>query len=111
MKSNTITIDDVKYVRADFIKQAPQPTGDIKIVILQRGWNMVGHFKQEGSKCTLEKASVIRVWGTKDGLGELALKGPLLTTKLDPCPLTVEFNELTIVATLLCVEDAWKTKL
>jgi len=107
----TMMIDSVKYVREDSVRQVLQPTGDIKIVILPRGWNMVGHFSQEGSKCKLEKASVIRRWGTTQGLGELALKGPLADTILDPCPLPVEFHELTVIATMGCVEGVWTSRL
>jgi hypothetical protein len=109
-KPETITIDDTKYVRADSIKQAI-PTGNIKIVILPRGWNMIGYLSKEGTACKLEKAAVIRRWGTTKGLGELAEKGPLTNTILDKCPLPVEFNELNVIATLCCSEDVWKTQL
>jgi len=109
-KPETITIDDTKYVRADSV-QTYQPTGNIKIVILPRGWNMIGYFSKEGTACKLEKAAVIRRWGTTKGLGELAEKGPLANTILDKCPLPVEFNELNVIATLCCSEDVWKTQL
>jgi hypothetical protein len=99
----TLKIDNVEYVRADSVKPA---TGDIKIVILPRGWNMIGRFSQDGSKCKLENASVIRRWGTTKGLGELAEKGKLKDTILDPCG-TVEFHELTVIATIQCREDVW----
>jgi hypothetical protein len=69
---------------------------------------MVGEFKQDGHQCTLENASVIRLWGTTKGLGEL-LNGPLSGTKLDPCG-HVEFHELTMVANLKCVADKWSLK-
>jgi hypothetical protein len=100
----TLKIDNVEYVRADSVK--PAPTGNIKIVILPRGWNMIGYFSQDGSKCKLENASVIRRWGTTKGLGELAEKGKLKDTILDPCG-TVEFHELTVIATIICREDVW----
>lgn len=109
-KPQTITIDEVRYIRADSIKDQPKPTGEIRILILQRGWNMIGYFKQEGSKCTLENASVIRIWGTTKGLGELAAKGPLSNTKLDPCG-TVNIHELTIIASINCEDSIWKSKL
>jgi len=109
-KPETITIDEVKYVKADSIKQT-EPKGNIKIVILPRGWNMIGYFSKEGTACKLEKAAVIRRWGTTAGLGELALKGPLSNTILDKCPLPVEFHELNVIATLCCSEDVWKTQL
>jgi hypothetical protein len=103
----TLMVNDVKYVREDAIIET---SGAIRIVILQRGWVMVGRFSQSGSECTLDNASVIRVWGTTRGLGELAINGPLSGTKLDPCP-TVKFHELTVIATINCVEEKWKSKL
>ncbi len=103
----TLMVNDVKYVREDTIRAA---TGTIRIVILQRGWVMVGRFSQNGSECTLENASVVRIWGTTKGLGELAINGPLSGTKLDPCP-TVKFHELTVIATINCVEEKWQSKL
>lgn len=106
----TIKIDDVEYVRKDSVKVNPETTADIRIVILQRGWVMVGYFLQDGEKCWLNNASVIRVWGTSKGLGELAENGPLPNTKLDACG-TVRFHELTIVATLDCVRSKWEAKL
>jgi len=96
----TITVDGVDY--------APITNdGETKIVILQRGWVMVGKFERKGSDCKLYNASVIRNWGTKSGLGELAGKGPLAETKLDPCNGLVEFDYLTVVATISCNEKKW----
>ncbi len=80
-----------------------------KIVILQRGWVFVGDLAKHGSECTLTNAAVVRRWGTKQGLGEVALKGPLENTVLDPCP-DVTFHELTVIAMINCKEEAWQTK-
>jgi len=107
MKPETMMIDDVKYVREGSIKTI-QPTGNIKIVILPRGWNIIGYFSKEGTQCKLENASVIRRWGTTKGLGELAEKGKLKDTILDPCG-TVEFHELTVIAAINCKESVWKS--
>ena len=101
----TIIIDGVEY-----IKKVPPITGDIKIVILQRGWIKVGRFYQDGVNCRLENCATIRSWGTTKGLGEIAFGGPTSKTVLDPEP-TCRFHELTIIATLDCVEDKWATKL
>lgn len=76
------------------------------ICILQRGWIFVGDFSQDGPNCKLTNASCIRIWGTTKGIGELAIKGPLKDTELDPVPF-VEFHELTIVAKIKC-SDKWK---
>lgn len=84
---------------------------DIRIVILQRGWVMVGKFSRKDSQCFLDGGSVIRRWGTSKGLGELASSGPLKDTVLDPANGQVEFNELTVIATLKCAEDKWTAHL
>jgi hypothetical protein len=82
----------------------------IKIVILQRGWVMIGRFSQTGAQCVIDDANVIRRWGTSKGLGELASKGPLTNTVLDPTP-QVKFHELTVVQVIDCEDDKWNDKL
>ena len=95
-----LVINGVEY-------QQVNKSGEVRIVILQRGWVMVGRMSQDGSICKLLKASVIRNWGTTKGLGEIAASGPTKDTKLDPTNGLVEFHELTVVATITCSEDAW----
>lgn len=85
-------------------------SGDVRIVILQRGWIYVGKYFQDGDECWLEDAACIRSWGTSKGLGEIAENGPTSNTKLDPNP-TVRFHRLTIVATIDCNQSKWKEKL
>lgn len=82
--------------------------GDCRIVILQRGWVMVGKFERDGSECKLHNAKVIRKWGTTKGLGEIAKDGPTGGTTLDPCNGLVEFDYLTVIATISCDEEKWK---
>ena len=79
---------------------------DIRIVILQRGWVMVGEFSRDGSQCFMRHASVVRRWGTSRGLGEIADGGPTKQTTLDGVP-EVQFHELTVIATIRCAEDKW----
>jgi hypothetical protein len=99
-----VIIDDTEY--------APlTTTGDVKIVILQRGWVMVGRFERKGSDCKLHNASVIRIWGTKKGLGEIAEHGPTKDTILDSCNGLVEFDYLTVIATISCNEKSWEKEL
>ena len=76
------------------------------IVILQRGWVVVGDLTQSGPTVTLENAMVIRSWGTTKGVGQLALEGPQELTKLDPCG-TVKTHELAIIATMKCEDSKW----
>ena len=91
-----IKLDDDEYIRADCVDIKPSKK---RIVILQRGWCVVGDFSQEGVNCTLTNSSVIRRWGTTNGIGELALNGPTSDTKLDPCG-TCRFHELNIINTI-----------
>ena len=79
---------------------------DIRIVILQRGWVVVGRYQQKGDEVSLQGAKVVRRWGTTQGLGELAASGPLPNTKLDPAPV-VRFHPLTVIATIDCDPAKW----
>lgn len=89
-----------------------QPNGPTKIVVLQRGWVMVGKLERNGSDCKLHNASVIRAWGTTKGLGEIALNGPIKDkTVLDKCGGVVEFDYLTVVASLSVEESKWASVL
>lgn len=107
MKPEVIKIDEVEYVRKDSM---PKTTGEIRIVVLQRGWVVVGRFTSKNQECILTNASVIRVWGTTKGLGEIAINGPTSKTVLDKTP-DIRFHELTVVMTIDCVESVWNTKL
>ena len=99
---DSVIIDGVTY-------HPETKISDIKIVILQRGWVMIGRWSRVGDMCSLDNAHVIRQWGTKKGLGEL-VDGPSSSTILDPSG-HVEFHILTVVATLDAKEDAWAPRL
>ena len=105
----TIEVNGEKYVSEADYKSAKKgisaPTKK-QIVILQRGWVVVGDFAEVKGECVLANASVIRVWGTTKGLGELAENGPMTNTKIDPCP-TVRFHPLTIIARMDVNEAKW----
>jgi hypothetical protein len=53
------------------------------IVVLDRGFIYVGNVRHDGDWCVIENARNVRVWGTTQGLGQLALEGPQPNTKLD----------------------------
>ena len=108
-KPESLIVDDVKYVHEDSLPQNKNLSKDIRIVILQRGWVMVGRFSKDGQDCKLETASVIRKWGTEKGLGEI-ISGPMPSTVLDPCGVS-RFHELAIVATLDCEVGKWEKHL
>ena len=81
-----------------------------RIVILQRGWIIVGNVTKRGAMFTVTEARVIRNWGTTNGIGEIALNGPTASTKLDKCG-TVTFHEHNEVAQIECQGDKWKAVL
>lgn len=82
----------------------------IKIVVLQRGWVVIGRYEQDGEYGVLTDAYVIRKWGTSAGLGQLALQGKQADTILDKTG-TVRFHGLTTVAVIDANEKVWKNEL
>ena len=80
-----------------------------KIVVLQRGWVVVGKFLKEKEYGILENAAVIRRWGTTKGLPEL-VNGPLPETILDKSQTPIRFHELTSIMILDC-GDKWSSVL
>lgn len=101
-----LSVNGVDYVPKSS-QPRQEPNGPTKIVILQRGWIMIGRLERNGSDCKLHNASVIRNWGTSKGLGELAQGGPTSKTLLDKCHGVVEFDYLTVVASLSVEESKW----
>jgi len=69
-----IRINGVDYIPKDSVVEK-EINSDIKIVVLQRGWIVVGRFERKDTQCKLHNASVIRSWGTTWGLGEIAEGG------------------------------------
>ena len=104
VQNGTVTIDGTEYVPKG---SAPSFDADTKIVILQRGWVMVGRLTRDGDQCKLHNAAVVRIWGTTNGLPEIANNGPTAKTQLDKCDGVVEFHALTVIATLSCNEAKW----
>lgn len=100
MTQKEIKIDGVIYVPKDSFQ------GDIKIVILQRGWVYIGKFERTGNDCKLFNSSCIRIWGTTKGLQEL-VNGATSTTVLDKCDGVVEFDWLTVVHTISVNAEKW----
>lgn len=114
MNLDELTLGDVKKLQCLLGKQSDDECCEkdhgIQIVILQRGWVMIGRKTQIGSNCKLSDARVIRRWGTSEGLGELAIKGPLSETKLEVTP-EVTYHALTEIASIKCEESKWQKHL
>ena len=100
---NTIEVNGVSYTKTDSIELKPTKK---QILVLQRGWVIVGDVSQESSMVSVSNCSVVRVWGTSNGLGELAENGPLSETVLDPCPST-QIHELSVVLRMNLNESKW----
>ena len=107
----TITVDGIKYVsEADYkAKKGTVVQSKKQIVILQRGWVVVGDYSVVKDECILTDAAVIRTWGTTKGLGELAESGPLTGTKIDRCP-DMRFHPMTVIARMDVTDTAWVGK-
>lgn len=104
-KINEVEVNGIKYVPKDSITTHYE--GEIKIVVMQRGWVYIGRFERNGNDCKLRNAACIRVWGTTRGLPEL-VNGPTPSTKLDKCEGgIVEFDWLTTIHTITVNQEKW----
>lgn len=83
---------------------------DVRIVVLERGWVVVGEWWESGHDIRLENCAVIRRWGTTMGLGEIAENGPTEDTKLDPCP-QIKFHLMNSLFSVPCNEENWRGKI
>jgi len=102
-----LEVNGIIYVPKDSINPV-EHTGDIKIVILQRGWIYIGRFEKEGDHCKLHNSYNIRRWGTSNGLPEL-VNGKLDNTVLDKCEGVIEFDWLTVIHTITVNQEEWKS--
>ena len=97
--AESVIIDGVRYVRE-------REPSEIKILVLQRGWVVVGKITREGSQVVFTGGHVVRRWGTTEGIGQLARLGPQDNTVLDRLDIG-QCHELAIVAEIDCEVQAW----
>lgn len=76
------------------------------IVVADRGWVWVGDVVTDGQFAHIAGARCVRRWGTKEGLAELAAKGPLPNTQLDAAA-DVDVNMRAVIAIVPCEAQAW----
>ena len=83
--------------------------GKLKIVILERGWTVMGNLTSDEKDdwFYLEKGCVVRRWGTDSGIGQLAMYGKRENTMLDPLPKT-KFHKDKIIQIIDCDESKWQ---
>lgn len=90
--------------------QTDTAAAPVKILVLQRGWVAVGHYRKDGQEHVLDDAAIVRRWGTSRGLGEIATGGPTASTTLDKAG-TIRAHELATVLVLDCDAQKWTGRL
>ena len=89
------------------LSNATEPvSGDVQIVVLDRGFVYVGRVTIEGDFVVIQQAKNIRVWGTTKGLGEL-VNGPTSQTKVDTVG-TVKAPLRALISLIYTKDGAWK---
>jgi hypothetical protein len=89
--NNTITIDGVKYVRADQVP-APVPNGNRAVVVVDRGWIFAGDVHEENGKITLTRAIHVFRWES------IGFDGMIANPKSDKVTLKRMDNPVSIPA-------------
>jgi len=87
-------------------KDMEPASGDVKIIVLDRGFVYVGRVTLEADFCMIRQAMNIRAWGTTKGLGEL-VNGPTSATKVDSVG-TVKAPLRAVISIIDTKEGAWK---
>jgi hypothetical protein len=78
----------------------------LNIVILDRGFVYVGDVEIADDWIIITNAKNVRRWGTSQGLGELAAKGPQPETKLDMGG-TVKAPMRALIGLIACEQSKW----
>lgn len=79
----------------------------LNIVILDRGFVYVGDVAIDGEWVLITNAKNVRRWGTSQGLGELAAKGPQPETKLDMGG-SIKAPLRAVIGLIKCEALSWK---
>jgi hypothetical protein len=94
-----IVIDGVRYISADSLG------GDIKIVVIERGFVYVGRVEVGDGELMIHSARSLIRWGSSQHLGEL-VDGPLAETKLG-AKCTVRVRDGQVIHTIEVDQNAW----
>ena len=98
----------MKRIKVDGVDYEPvSNVGGVKIVVLDRGFVVVGNVTIENNYVTIRNCHCIRTWGTERGIGQIAMEGPTSQTKLDAQP-TTRVHELQVVQMIDCEATQWK---
>jgi hypothetical protein len=83
---------------------------EVRIMVCERGFVLVGRPREHPTDplfLIVDDCTVVRIWGTTKGLGELAAKGPLSATVLDPEGDGVLLNKRCVYRSIPCTGKAW----
>lgn len=103
---NEITINNEVYVKKSEVAYVAYQASPIQIVVLNRGWIVVGNVEEKNGKTYIRNPSIIRNWGTTQGLGELAMRGKLPNTILDKC-LDITVDTANVIFVMNCDQSKW----
>jgi len=81
MKTNMAELDINGTI---YTPKQDTPTGNRYIVVLDRGWIVVGNVKETDGECRVVNAFNLRKWG-KNGFGGVTLKPKGAEVLLDKC--------------------------
>lgn len=79
----------------------------IRILVLQRGWVVIGRVAEQGQYLIITDGYVIRRWGTTKGLGQLAAEGKQAQTILDPSP-PMRTHALLVINEFSVTHPSWE---
>lgn len=105
----TLTIDDIKYVRADSVSQKAEPLGDMDYVIVRTYSAGVhaGYLKsRNGKEVELVRSRRLWYWDGAASLSQLAQEG---VSKPGNCKFPCEVGNITLteaVEVIQCTEAA-----
>lgn len=106
MKNDDKTPRLMELLESDFVGERPKGahTG-WRIVVVDRGWVLVGNCTDHGEHMRISNARCIRNWGTERGLGQL-MAGPTPDTKHDWLG-EVDVPLRAVIFTLIVADDGW----
>lgn len=83
-----------------------QENHGLVLVVADRGFVWVGEATTTEDWVEIKGARCVRRWGTKEGLNELALKGPLSETRLDAAT-DLKVSRKALIAIIPCEAEKW----
>jgi len=97
---NELILKLIEMLLGDKTEQSTQKPSGQHIVVLDRGFVYVGEITLDAEWVRIANARNIRIWGTKNGLGELR-NGPTCDTQLDVCGEVIVPRK-ALISLILC---------